>query len=409
MDKARILLGVTGGIAAYKSCELVRLLQKSDYEVKIVMTPHATQFIGPATFRALTGHEVALDLFEDPSQPIHHISLAQEPDCFVIAPATANVIAKIAQGVADDLLTTTAVAYKGPMVVAPAMNDAMLRDETTQENLDILRTRGIRIVEPESGYLACGDEGTGRLADIAHIKDAVDEEFSHSVDLTGKHVIITAGPTREPIDAVSFISNRSSGKMGYALAYEALARGAEVTLISGPTQLRAPEDAQVISITTAQEMYDAVLEVADQANMVICSAAVSDFSPVAPYQRKLKKRNSDDPGALENLVLKENPDILASVGALRTTGELPLNPLIIGFAAETENVVDNARAKLISKGVDYIVANNVSKSDIGFDSEHNEVRIVSSDSCHALLRAPKRVIARQIFDTVKKDLARLSG
>ena len=399
-DKKLVLLGVTGGIAAYKSCELVRLLQGAEYSVKVVMTKHGTEFVGPATFRALTGYEVALDLFEDPQKPIHHISLAQEPDCFVIAPATANVIAKLAQGVADDLLTTTAVAFQGPLVIAPAMNEAMLNDVTMQENLDILRSRGVRIVESGAGYLACGDQGAGRLADVEVIKDAMVEEVSRSVDLVGKHVVITAGPTQEPIDAVRFVSNYSSGKMGYALAQEALARGAEVTLISGPTSLRTPEDATTLSVQTALEMQEALKSVASDADVIICSAAVSDYRPSERFDRKLKKSDNEDSPSLKSIAMIENPDLLAELGAMRKAGDLPKNPILVGFAAETGEMDKHAKEKLSSKGVDFVIANDVSRSDIGFNADSNEVTVISHNNEIHLQSAPKRVTARQIFDTI---------
>jgi len=393
-----VLVGVTGGIAAYKSAELVRLLQKSGCDVKVVMTQHATEFVGPATFRALTGHEVALELFEDPRNPIHHISLAKEPDCFVIAPATANVIAKIAQGVADDLLTTTAVAYQGPLVIAPAMNDAMLDDASTQDNLAILEGRGVRIVAADEGYLACGTTGAGRLADVESIHDAVLEELARSRDLEGMHVVITAGPTIEPIDAVRHITNRSSGKMGYALAAEALSRGAQVTLISGPVALRAPEGATLVSVNTALEMQDALMSAAPGADLIICTAAVSDYRPVETFDHKLKKGSDDD--TLASIAMTQNPDLLAELGSAKRAGSLPRNPRIVGFAAETDNLIENARAKLEAKGTDFMVANDVSRSDIGFDADDNAVILVTRDRETVLDAAPKRLIARQILDAV---------
>jgi phosphopantothenoylcysteine decarboxylase/phosphopantothenate--cysteine ligase len=397
-DKKMILLGVSGSIAAYKACELVRLLQNDGYDIKVVMTHHATELVGAATFRALTGHEVALDLFEDPSKPIHHISLAKEPDCFVVAPATANVIAKIARGVADDLLTTTALAYQGPLVIAPAMNDAMLGDATTQENLETLEARGVRIVASEAGYLACGDEGAGRLADVSVIKDAVIEAVERSGNLAGKHLVITAGPTCEPIDAVRFISNRSSGKMGYALAHEALARGAQVTLISGPVGLRAPKDAQLVAVRTADEMLEALNEASLDADIIICAAAVSDYRPASTFDGKLKKGDGKDRASLSCVEMTENPDLLANVCARKRDGRLAKSPIIVGFAAETDNVAENARKKLASKGADFIVANDVSGSDTGFESDDNEVTLISTTSEIKLDRTPKRIIARRILD-----------
>jgi phosphopantothenoylcysteine decarboxylase/phosphopantothenate--cysteine ligase len=394
-----ILVGVTGGIAAYKAAELVRALQREGYDVKVVMTAHATEFIGATTFRALTGHEVALDLFEDATRPIHHISLAQEPDCFVIAPATANVIAKIAQGVADDLLTTTAVAYQGPLVIAPAMNESMLNDETTTTNLALLEARGVRVVTSGSGHLACGTDGAGRLAEVATIVAAVIEELDRPHELLGKRVLITAGPTREPIDAVRFISNRSSGKMGYALAREALARGADVTLISGPTALTPPTEATLVAVQTADEMYQAVHDAIDHTDIFIATAAVADHRPTRAFAGKVKKGSGDE-DALRSMTLTENPDILASVGAAKRAGKLAKDPLIVGFAAETEDLAVNARAKLEAKNADFIVANDVGDEEIGFESDENEVTIVSPKGDQTIDAAPKTVIARRIFDVI---------
>ncbi|MCL2024586.1 MAG: bifunctional phosphopantothenoylcysteine decarboxylase/phosphopantothenate--cysteine ligase CoaBC [Coriobacteriia bacterium] len=406
----KILLGVTGSIAAYKSCDVVRALQKRNLDVKVVMTEHATELVGAATFRALTGHEVARDLFVDPAAPIHHISLSDEPDLFVIAPATANVIAKIAHGVADDLLTTTTLAYqgarRGPLVVAPAMNDAMWHDGTVRENLETLRARGVVIVEPGTGYLACGTEGTGRLAEIDTIVEAIEAELARAGSLSGKHVLITAGPTYEPIDAVRALTNYSSGKMGYALASEALTRGAEVTLVSGQTALRPPEHAQVITVTTAADMYDAMLKAVDseadsevKPDLIICAAAVADWRPVTPpATRKRKKTETNTPFTIE---LEPTQDILAELGTRRAAGTL--DATLVGFAAETDDVLKNARTKYDAKHVDYLVVNDVSRSDIGFGSSDNEVTVLTGTDAAddiTLSRAPKRVIARRILDIV---------
>ena len=391
--KKTVLLGVTGCVAAYKACEVVRGLQKAGLRVKVVMTKNATEFINPGQFRALTREPVAVGTFDDaPGDPIHHISLSKEADVFLIAPCTANVLGKIANGIADDLLTTTAMATTAPLILAPAMNVNMYENDATQQNMAILAERGVRIVDAGSGYLACGDVGKGRLADPADIVDAVLNVLEISRDMTGKRVVVTAGPTVEPIDAVRFISNPSSGKMGFALAEAAADRGADVVLVTGPVNLEGPDDVAVIRAKTAQEMLDAVDTVFEDADIAVFSAAVSDFRPEQVADRKLKKGSDDD--ALTTIKLVENPDILATMGAKKKRGQY-----VIGFAAETENVVENARKKLESKHADMIVGNQVGESK-GFGTDVNEAVLVTSNGEEQLESMSKRALADRILDAV---------
>lgn len=388
-----VLLGVTGCIAAYKSCEILRGLQKAGVRVKVVMTENATRFVGPATFRALTREPVAVGLFDDaPEDPIHHVSLAQEADLFLIAPCTANVMAKIAHGIADDLLTTTALAAAGPLVLAPAMNVAMYRNEVTQQNMAALRQRGVGFIEAEDGYLACGDTGPGRLADPEAIVASVLEMLAITPDLTGKRVLITAGPTREPIDPVRFISNGSSGKTGFALAEAAAQRGAAVTLVTGPVALGDLPNVETVRVETAQEMFDAVSTRFPEADIAIFSAAVCDGRPKEASSRKLKK--GADTEALTVIELKENPDILATMGARKRPGQV-----VVGFAAETEDLETNARKKLARKGADMIVANLVGDGR-GFATDSNEVLLVTADGTEPLPLMDKSTLANEILSRI---------
>ena len=384
-----VLLGVTGCIAAYKSCEIVRGLQKAGVRVKVVMTEHATQFVGPVTFRALTHEPVAVGLFDDPSDPIHHISLAQEADVFLIAPCTANVIAKIANGIADDLLTTTALATTAPLVIAPAMNVNMYENGATRYNIGKLHIRGARIIEAGDGYLACGDVGRGRLAEIDDIVTAVLEELGMSRDLSGRHVMVTAGPTVEPIDPVRYISNHSSGKTGYAVARAAALRGADVTLISGPVSIPAPEGVRVVHVKTARDMFAAAEEAFEGADIAVFAAAVADMRPKLAADRKLKKGQSDaELGVLE---LIENPDILATLGARKT------HQVVVGFAAETNDVVANAEKKLVSKRADLVVANQVGEGK-AFGTDDNKVWFVDDEDIEELPRMSKARLADAILN-----------
>lgn len=391
-----VLVGVTGCIAAYKSCEIVRLLQKAGVRAKVVMTEHATEFVGPTTFRALTREPVAVGLFDDPSDPIHHVSLAQEADCFVIAPCTANVVAKIANGLADDLLTTTALACTCPLVVAPAMNVHMYENPATRYNLGKLHIRGARIVEAGDGYLACGDVGRGRLAEPADIVAAVLEELDMRRDLAGRRVMVTAGPTVEPIDPVRYLTNRSSGKTGYALARAAAARGADVTLVSGPVALPEPEGVRTVHVETAREMLSAAQEAFATADVAVFSAAVADMRPRETAARKLKKGEAD--ALLGTIELVENPDILATLGAAKRPGQV-----VVGFAAETDDVVANAQRKLSSKHADLIVGNEVGGGR-AFGTDDNEVWFVTAEETYGLPLMPKDRLADRILDVAASFL-----
>ena len=397
-----ILLGITGGIAAYKMCDLARQLIRAGHNVKVVMTKAAAEFVGPATFRSLTNNPVATELFDDPQAPINHISLAEEADIFLIAPATANVIAKIAQGNADDLLTTTALAFQGQLLMAPAMNTQMYLDPVTQENLNLLTARGIQLVGPATGELACGDSGEGRMVEVGALFDAVEECVQTSNRLAGKKVLINAGSTREYLDPVRYLSNRSSGKMGIALVREALRAGAEVTLVLGPTSLAVPADKYLtrIDVVSAQGMYRATMEQAADADVIICTAAVSDYRPKTVSETKIKKNTQDETSTLE---LVKNPDILAELGHMKKGGSLKQSVILVGFAAETDNLETNAQAKLEQKGADYIIANDASRADIGFESDHNEMQVfnaISPGMGMLLPKAPKTQLARQILDIV---------
>lgn len=386
-DEKTVLLCVTGCIAAYKSCEILRLLQKAGYRVKVLMTEHATQFVGPTTFRALTHEKVAIGLFDDPEDPIHHISLAQEADVVLVAPATANCIAKMAHGIADDLMSTTLLATKAPILIAPAMNSGMWSAAATQENVEVLKGRGVHFVQPDSGYLACGDIGSGRLPTPKAIADATCSLLQGSTDLVGEHVLITAGPTHEPIDPVRYIANRSSGKMGLELARAARDRGASVTLIAGPIELPIPAGIETIHVQTASQMYNAAVKAFGRSTIAILAAAVADYTPSAPSDHKLKK--AVDP--IDSIPLIQTQDILAELSSNKE------DRIVIGFAAETNDVVDYAVAKLKRKWCDAIVANDVSRSDAGFGSSNNRAWWVTSSTVDDLGLLEKRALADEIL------------
>lgn len=387
-----VLLCVTGCIAAYKSCEIARALQKAGVRVKVCMTEHATSFVGPTTFRALTREEVAVDLFDNPSDPIHHISLAKEPDVVLVAPATANVVAKVAHGQADDLLTTTVLATDAPVVVAPAMNVGMWQAEATQKNIATLEQRGFDIVRPATGYLACGDTGEGKLADVDDIVARTLVALETSQALAGERVLITAGGTREAIDPVRYIGNRSSGKMGHALARAARAMGAEVTLVTASTQLSIPFGVEGVRVESAAQMLDAVSQRFDACTMLICAAAVADYAPAHPAPHKLSKAD----GELTHIDLVKTADILAEMS--RVKGKR----VVIGFAAETNDLVGRARAKLERKGCDAIVANDVSRVESTFGSDTNAVTWVSSQGVEELPCTGKQALA---FELLRRAVA----
>lgn len=397
----KVALGVCGGIAAYKAAEIVRLLQDRGIRVQVVMTASAQEFVRPLTFAALSGEKVITNMFaaDAGAEPnidsaIEHIAVAQSIDALVVAPSTADVIAKFAQGVANDFLTTLYLATTAPVVVAPAMNVNMWEHPATQQNLEVLRKRGVKIVEPASGYLACGMTGPGRLAQNEAVVAAVLEALGASQDLAGETVLITAGPTREKIDPVRYLSNRSSGRMGYALAEVALRRGARVLLVSGPTTLKPPSAAEVTWVETASQMREAVLRLLAEASMVIKAAAVSDYTVVNPPDQKIKRT-----GAM-TLELEPSVDILAEIARRKTS------QIIIGFAAETQTVMENARKKLVSKSLDIIVANDVSQQDIGFDSERNAVTILTADETIEVPETTKWEVAQHVLDYVVRFKAK---
>lgn len=393
----KIVLGVSGGIAAYKAAEIVRHLQERGVRVQVVMTAAAQEFVRPLTFAALSGEKVITSMFgssaEEPNldSAVEHISVAQSIDCLLVAPATADVIAKFAQGIANDFLSTLYLATTAPVVIAPAMNVNMWQHPATQANLEILRRRGVHVVEPDSGYLACGMIGAGRLAEPEHIVAATLARLGVAQDLAGETVLVTAGPTHEPIDPVRYLGNRSSGKMGYAIAEAALRRGAKVILVSGPTAIQPPGAADTVFVETAQQMRSAVLERWEQATFIIMAAAVGDYHVANASKEKIKRD-----GAMA-LQLEPNPDILADLGSLRHALGKP-SPILIGFAAETENGLENARAKLNKKHVDAIVLNDVSRSDIGFNSDRNEITIVTTGETVRVPEAGKLEIAQKILE-----------
>jgi phosphopantothenoylcysteine decarboxylase / phosphopantothenate---cysteine ligase len=385
-----LVLGVSGGIAAYKAPELVRRLRDAGMDVRVILTPNAARFVSPLSLAAVSDHGVTVDQWGDPhSGGVDHVELARWGELLLIAPATANILAKLATGIADDALTTYALAHRGATMVAPAMNTFMLQHPTVAENVERLKARGVIVLEPDSGLLACGDEGAGRMPDVPVIVQRARDYFG-ARDLEGKSILITAGPTREPIDPVRYISNRSSGKMGYALADAARRRGATVTLVSGPTALPAPAGVELIDVLTAQEMHDAVLERLGTHDVVIMAAAVADYAPAKVAGTKIKKESAGESLTLE---LRKNPDILLAIAASSP------RPFTVAFAAETDNVEQHAREKLQRKNADLIVANDVSDRTIGFDSDENEGLIIARDgSVTRLVRGPKLVVANRILD-----------
>jgi len=392
----KVTVGVSGGIAAYKAAELVRALQQHALDVHVVMTEAAMQFVQPLTFASLTGHKVITSLWISPELPdsnldsaIEHIEAAQTTNLLVVAPATANILAKFAHGIADDFLTTLYLATTAPIIVAPAMNVNMWQHPATQANLEVLAGRNVRIVQPDSGYLACGMTGSGRLADTPAIVEAVLGVLHHRNDLAGETVLVTAGGTREALDPVRFLGNRSSGKMGYALAEAAERRGARVILVTAPTALRPPANVEVISVTTTEQMRDAVLNRMALASIVIKAAAVADYRPLRQAEQKMKRSG---PLTIE---LEPTEDILAEAVARRRPGQL-----IVGFAAETQDAVAHGRTKLMRKGADAIVLNDVSREGIGFDSDRNAVTFLTPTTAVELPEMSKRDLADRILEEI---------
>jgi phosphopantothenoylcysteine decarboxylase / phosphopantothenate---cysteine ligase len=388
----KVVLGVSGGIAAYKAPELVRRLRDAGAEVRVILTPNAARFVSPLALAAVSGHRVVSEQWGESGEGgVDHIDLARWAELLLIAPATANIVAKLAAGIADDALTTYALAHRGRVAVAPAMNTFMLGHPTVRENLARLSERGVVVIEPVDGLLACGEEGAGKMPDVPDLVTRVRDLFA-ARDLEGKTVVVTAGPTREALDPVRFLSNRSSGKMGYAIAAAAALRGAKVLLISGPTALSRPAGVDVQRVTSAAEMHAAVMAAVPSHQILIKAAAVADFTPQEVSPTKIKKVEGSDELTLH---LKKNRDILAEVAAL------PDRPFLVAFAAETDAILENAREKLRRKGADLIVANNVADASIGFDVDHNEVVVIAGDgSLTKIEKGTKSSIANQLLDLI---------
>lgn len=387
-----VVLGVSGGIAAYKACDIVSKLRKEDINVNVIMTKHAAEFVSALTFQSLSQNSVAVDMFDQVENwDIEHISLAKKADVFLIAPATANIIGKIANGIADDMLSTTVMATKAPVLIAPAMNTNMYENTITQTNISKLKSLDYKFIEPGYGRLACGDIGQGKLADTDLIVDSVKFLLDRSNELKGKNVLVTAGPTQESIDPVRFISNRSTGKMGYALAYEAALMGAKVTLITGPTKLEIPYGMhEVIYIKSAAEMYEAVIDRFDNIDIVIKAAAVADYKPKYVSDSKIKKSDSD-----LSLELDRNKDILFELGKRKT------NQILVGFAAETNDLLENAKKKLTKKNLDFIVANDLKQEGAGFATDTNIAKLIfSNGKIEELPIMTKKELSKRIYDKI---------
>lgn len=391
-DKKCVVVGVSGGVAVYKALDVISRLRKKDVEIHVIMTKSATEFVTPLSFQSLSQNMVITDMFAEPKAwEIQHISLAKKADLMLIVPATANIIGKVANGIADDMLSTTIMATKAPVVFCPAMNTNMYENPIVQRNISLLKELGYEFIEPASGRLACGDEGKGKLQDTEIIAEETLRRLHSTKDLLGKKVVVTAGPTMVPIDPVRILTNRSSGKMGYSIAEEARDRGAEVVLISGPTSLRKPNGIKVIDIKTNEDMFNAIKNEFKDADIVIKSAAVADYKAKNYSNEKIKKTGDD-----LNLIFERDRDIL------KTLGDMKKNQILVGFAAESSNLKENAKGKLDRKNLDYIVANDISKSETGFASDENKVTIISKSGEEVSLeKMSKREVAKNIFDIIK--------
>ena len=386
-----VILGVTGSIAAYKAANLASMLKKQHADVQVIMTKNATQFMNPITFESLTGNKCLVDTFDRNFQfQVEHVALAKRADLAIVAPATANIMAKLAHGLADDMLTTTLLACRCPKLIAPAMNTRMYENPITQDNMDILRKYGFRIIEPAVGHLACGDTGAGKLPPETLLLECILDEIAMEKDMKGLHVLITAGPTMEAIDPVRFISNHSTGKMGYALARVCRRRGAEVTLVSGKTNLEAPYGVTLVPVTSAQDMFEAVSSRAKEQDMIIKAAAVADYRPVTVAENKIKKSPGD-----KSIALERTTDILAWLGEHRREGQV-----LCGFAMETEHMVEHAKEKLTRKHVDMIAANNVKVAGAGFGTDTNVVTLITEDGVEELAKMSKEEVASRIVDAL---------
>lgn len=393
LKRKTILLGVTGGIAAYKSASLASMLVKSGAEVHVLMTEHATNFITPITFETLTGNRCVIDTFDRNFEfHVEHVALAQKADVAVIAPATANVIAKIAHGMADDMLTTTFLACRCPKIIVPAMNTAMYENAVTQNNLKALRKYGMEIIDPASGRLACGDTGAGKMPEPELLLQYILREIAYEKDMQGKRVLVTAGPTQESIDPVRFITNHSTGKMGYAIAKMCMLRGAEVTLVSGPTSIAKPEFVHVVDVVTAKEMYEEVTKRAKDQDIIIKAAAVADYRPKSVSSEKMKKKDDD-----LAIPMERTDDILKFLGEHKKEHQF-----LCGFSMETENMLENSRKKLEKKHLDMIVANNLKVEGAGFAGDTNVVTIITGQEEVSLGKMTKEETALRILDEILK-------
>jgi len=390
LEGKQIVLGVTGGIAAYKACSLCSQLKKAGAQVHVILTKNACQFVTPLTFETLSNHPAVTDTFARPETwEVEHVALAKRADLFVIAPATANILAKMACGIADDMLSTTVLATRAPILAAPAMNTGMWENEATQANVRTLKARGVCFVGPEGGYLACGDSGAGRMSEPDKIAAVIDEMLNPKRDMEDVRLLVTAGPTQERIDPVRYITNRSSGKMGYAIAEAAAKRGAQVTLVTGPVSLETPDKVNAVRILSTQELYDAMTELCRENDIVVQAAAPADFTPASVAEQKIKKQGDGD----LTLVLRQTPDVAAKVGQLKRAGQV-----LVGFAAETQDVLKNAQGKLKKKNLDMIVANDVTAPGAGFDVDTNIVTFVTKGNTETLPCLPKSQVAEELLD-----------
>ncbi|MBQ2977654.1 MAG: bifunctional phosphopantothenoylcysteine decarboxylase/phosphopantothenate--cysteine ligase CoaBC [Clostridia bacterium] len=392
LEGKNVVLGVTGGIAAYKACELCSRLRKSGAQVYVIMTKNACEFVAPLTFETLSNHPVVTDTFKRPDTwEVEHVALAKRADLFVIAPATANIMAKMACGIADDMLSTTVLATRAPVLIAPAMNTGMWENIATRENAETLKRRGVHFIGPEGGFLACGDNGAGRMSEAKDIFEAAEKILSAAQDLAGLRLLVTAGPTQEKLDPVRYITNRSSGKMGYAIAEAAAARGAQVTLVTGPTNLAIPAGVQGVKILSTQDLYDEMMNRCEEQDIIIQAAAPADFTPDQVADQKIKKQGDG------NLIisLKQTPDVAAAVGKKKKPGQT-----LVGFAAETNDVLENAQGKLVKKNLDMIVANDVTAPGAGFDVDTNIVTFVTAEGMETLPCMQKRQVADELLNRV---------
>ena len=390
-ENKSIIIGVSGGIAAYKTAYLVSALSKTEADVNVIMTENACEFISPLVFETLTGNKCYVDTFDRNFKfDVEHISLAKKAGIFMIAPATANVIAKIANGIADDMLTTTFLASKCKKIVSPAMNTAMFENQITQDNIDKLKKYGIGVVEPQNGLLACGDTGAGKMPEPDFLFDVIEREIAREKDMLGKKVLVTAGATMESLDPVRFLTNHSSGKMGFAIAKEAMLRGAEVTVVKANTTAEIPNFIKIVEVSSAKDMFDAVTALSDQQDIIVKAAAVADYTPESYVDSKIKKKDGD-----LSIPLKRTMDILKYLGENKKEGQF-----LCGFSMETENMLENSKAKLSKKNADMIVANNLKDAGSGFKTDTNAVTLITRDGHRSLELKSKAEVAKEIFDEI---------